>query len=252
MPKKGYKMPEWRKLEISSRMKGKPKSESHKKSIKLSENSGRIKPGQRISPNTEFKKGQIGIRKGVKKTEEDINKQKETIKNKTEEQKKIVSENVSNAAKGKHNSLYTEFKSCHIPWNKGLIKETDERVRKLSEKQKETKKNPEVLKRILGFPKPNYSEISLLDILNKIYPNEWKFVGNGSFVINGKNPDFINCNGKKLIIELFGEHWHDKDEEEPRKEIFKQYGYETLIIWTKELRHLEILINKLNSFMENK
>jgi len=132
-------------------------------------------------------------------------------------------------------------------------KATPQSKKNMSDGQKEYhKKNPDALKRMLSFNSPNKSELQLLSILNNLYPNEWKFVGNGSFVINGKCPDFINCNGKKLIIELFGERWHDKDEEEPRKEIFKQYGYETLIIWAKELRHLEILINKLNLFMENK
>ena len=108
----------------------------------------------------------------------------------------------------------------------------------------------EILKRMLSFNSPNKTESKLFSVLDKCYPNEWKYVGDGSFVINGKNPDFINCNGKKLIIELFGEHWHDKDEEEPRKEIFKQFGYETLIIWANELRHIDELKTKLNKFIE--
>lgn len=108
--------------------------------------------------------------------------------------------------------------------------------------------NPEVLKRMLRFNSPNKSELKLLDILNDTYPNEWKFVGDGSFIIDGKCPDYINCNNKKLIIELFGERWHEKSEEEQRKEIFKKFGYNTLIIWFKELKNIEKLKEKLKLF----
>lgn len=208
----------------------------------------RIKKGQHLSPLTEFKKGLIPPLKGKHRSKESIEKQKETIRNRSKEKRKIISENISKISKGRHNCSRTKFKKGQIPWNKGLTKYTDERVAKYSEKQKETKKNPEVLKRMLGFSKPNYKELSLLDILNNIYPNEWKYVGDGSFIINGKNPDFINCNGKKLIIELFGEHWHKPEDENIRINIFKEYGYNTLIIWAKELKYIEKLKEKLNLF----
>jgi very-short-patch-repair endonuclease len=97
--------------------------------------------------------------------------------------------------------------------------------------------------------KPNKSEIKLLEILNSMYPNEWIFTGDFSVIINGKNPDFMNCNGKKLIIELFGEYWHKGETEESRAKVFSPLGYRTLVIWWKELKHIESLKVKIGGFV---
>jgi hypothetical protein len=97
--------------------------------------------------------------------------------------------------------------------------------------------------------KPNKSEMVLLNILHKLYPNEWKFVGDGQVIIAGKCPDFINVNGKKLIIELFGDYWHRGQNPNDRINIFKPYGYETLIIWEKELKDIPVVEQKLRRFV---
>lgn len=46
--------------------------------------------------------------------------------------------------------------------------------------------------------------------LNNVQPNEWKYVGNHKFLIEGKNPDFINLNSKKCI-EIFYEYFKIRD-----------------------------------------
>lgn len=61
--------------------------------------------------------------------------------------------------------------------------------------------------------RPNGYERELLRVLNTFYPNEWEYVGNGQLIIGGKCPDFVNINGKKQIIEVFGEYWHKEEEE---------------------------------------
>jgi len=43
----------------------------------------------------------------------------------------------------------------------------------------------------------------------------YKFVGNGAFIIDGLNPDFININGKKIAIEVYAR-------------LFKQMGNRTI------------------------
>ena len=98
--------------------------------------------------------------------------------------------------------------------------------------------------------KPNKQELLLLNILNKLYPNEWKFVGNGEIIINGKNPDFININGKKLLIELFGNYWHRNSNPEDRIKCFAPYGYKTLIVWERELENANNLTKKLGEFLK--
>jgi hypothetical protein len=94
---------------------------------------------------------------------------------------------------------------------------------------------------------PNKPETILLNLLEQIYPGEWKFVGDGKVIIAGKCPDFINVNGQKRIIELFGDYWHRNDNPEDRVNVFKPYGYETLIIWEKELKDMGLVKKKILS-----
>ena len=103
---------------------------------------------------------------------------------------------------------------------------------------------------------PNKAEQKLHSILEKLFPGEYRFVGDGEVIIAGKNPDFININGQKKIIELFGDYWHSEEvvgrpaeeEEKQRIEIFQQYGYKTLIVWEKELKNKRDLKKKLLAY----
>jgi len=83
--------------------------------------------------------------------------------------------------------------------------------------------------------RPNSSEILLDYFFQDFFPGEWKFVGNGEVVMGGKCPDFININGRKKVIELFGGHWHDPCEEVVRAVHFEKYGFEMLVVWWTEL-----------------
>lgn len=97
---------------------------------------------------------------------------------------------------------------------------------------------------------PNKAEILLENILNTLYPGEFKYVGDGKdkqYIIAGKSPDFININGKKQIIELFGEHVHQPEEEQQRIDLFAQHGYQTLVIWYLKL-HGNNLIQRITEF----
>lgn len=100
--------------------------------------------------------------------------------------------------------------------------------------------------------KPNGHELYLDFLLQNYFPDEWKFVGDGQVIINGLCPDFINVNGKKKIIELFGEHWHNgKTEnrtEAGRKKIFNKHGYDLLVIWDYELKDESVVIEKIKEF----
>lgn len=100
---------------------------------------------------------------------------------------------------------------------------------------------------------PNKSEVKLNGIMQEL-KLPYKFVGNGEVWIAGLNPDFINVNGQKKIVEVFGEYWHQGKNvpyfrtESGRKKVFAEYGYETLVIWTNELRQPEILKQKILNF----
>ena len=95
---------------------------------------------------------------------------------------------------------------------------------------------------------PNQSEKKLADILDVLFPDEWKFVGNWEVVIARKNPDFININGQKKIIELYSSHWHEGDNPQDRIDVFKPYGYQTLVVWGNELKNTARLSNTLMKF----
>lgn len=99
--------------------------------------------------------------------------------------------------------------------------------------------------------RPNKPETKLLNLLDHQFPGDWKYVGDGSFVINGKNPDFINVNGKKQIIEVWGNHWHRGQNPDDRIAIFEPYGYCTLIVWEYELKHMPRLIKRISEFVNH-
>lgn len=106
--------------------------------------------------------------------------------------------------------------------------------------------------------RPNKPETYVQSVLDFLYPKEWKYVGNGEVIINGFNPDFININGQKKIIEVFGTYYHSKEvlgrdnkEEEKRKsDRYSEYGYSTLVIWEHELKSPRKIVSKITKFAE--
>lgn len=97
--------------------------------------------------------------------------------------------------------------------------------------------------------RPNKSEAKLLEMLRENFTNLWQYVGDGELIIAGKCPDFWDGNNK--LIELFGDYWHKGDDGLDRINLFKQKGYNTLIIWEHELVDSDSLINKIKEFNEN-
>ena len=153
--------------------------------------------------------------------------------------------------KGQRVSLKTEFKKDSIPWNKGKSWPEEFKKKQSIIIKQLMKNNPEHIKKILTFRRPNKTEEKLTFLFQKYFPNEFKFVGNGSFMIEGLNPDWIDCNDKKLIIELFGEPWHAKEEERERIDTFAKYGYKTLILWWKEARNEKLVVEKVRNFISS-
>jgi very-short-patch-repair endonuclease len=94
---------------------------------------------------------------------------------------------------------------------------------------------------LLKLTKPTRPEIMLRNFLEVWFPNQFKYVGDGSFIINGFNPDFIRVNGERLAIEMFGDYWHTKkantpfDTEEGRKKLFSDFGWRLIIVWEHEI-----------------
>jgi len=126
--------------------------------------------------------------------------------------------------------------SCRPSWNKGLTKEIDERLNSQSIKKKQMylegtldmKKLWEGQKR-----KPTKPEIILGVLLNKFYRGIWRYVGDGRIWMTSNhkklNPDFIH-NFKKKVIEYNGYYTHTNEEADKRVKMYKNIGYDCLII----------------------
>jgi len=106
-----------------------------------------------------------------------------------------------------------------------------------------------VRKQVRARSKPkNKFEANVENILNELCSGEYEFVGDGKFFIETKNPDFVNVNGQKKIIEAYGEYWHQPEEEQQRIDLFAKHGFQTLIIWDYELEDIGKLKEKILKF----
>lgn len=69
----------------------------------------------------------------------------------------------------------------------------------------------------------------------------YKYVGDGSFLIGFKNPDFIDTNGKKICIELrpkiMCQFWNKCSPEEyegKQIEHYLKYGWKCIVVWQED------------------
>lgn len=146
-------------------------------------------------------------------------------------------------------------------WNKGLTKETNTNIAKMASNPERNKKirdariklqteHPEFVQWLIKqiAKKPTKPEMVVMAILNQYYPNQWKYVGNGALITGGKCPDFANINGKKQFIEVFGSYWHRGENPQILIDHYKQYGFDTLVIWQDELKDIDKVIARVKDF----
>jgi len=198
---------------------------------------------------------------GIEKAKETKKKQSEshTGKHRSEEAKANMRHPKSEEArinmKGK----------CGVYEHKPNSKEQNAKIREATRKNWQNPKFREKqLKAIFGGMRyrPTKPEKQLDELFQERFPNEWKYVGDGSFWmrIDGKfvNPDFININEQKKIIEMFGDYYHgegvtgtpNEQHEQERIDLFAQCGYQTLVIWEHELKNVKVLTNRITEFSE--
>jgi len=99
---------------------------------------------------------------------------------------------------------------------------------------------------------PNKPETFLNNLLQQNFPNKFEYTGDGKVIIGGFCPDFV-CNPSKRIIELYGDYWHNleswKKRDQRRLEAYKRYGFSTLIIWEHELKNPTLVTDKILEFI---
>ena len=142
-----------------------------------------------------------------------------------------------------------EARKNHFEGQKRRFSNPKERE-KVSNTMKKHFEDPDFVKAFMANRniKPNKLEQFVDDVLQEHFPDEWKYNGDGScgVVLNGAIPDFININGKKAAVEVFGEAFHDpekafmdvtwKRQEFGRKAIFSQLGFACVILREEEIK----------------
>lgn len=140
-------------------------------------------------------------------------------------------ENISKGRKGKYigkDNHFSNAKKYSEGKSNGMYgkKHSEETIEKMLKARFESQKI-----------RPNKLEKEFCIFLNQLFPKEYKYVGDFQFVLGGKCPDFINVNGQKKIIELFGNYWHEKEDVKKRVDHFKKYGWNCLVVWEDEFKN---------------
>lgn len=87
---------------------------------------------------------------------------------------------------------------------------------------------------------PNKEEQKVIEFMKK-NTLAFLFVGDGSYIVDGKIPDFVN-KSKRIVVEYNNRFWHCndnpwysvKDDSEERRKFFEDRGYKFYIIWSDE------------------
>jgi len=247
--RRGQVASEESKLKMSLAKKGKRCGKDHPMYGKKGKDNPNF--GRKTSEETKRKLSTIALERFVDKENHPMygkQKSNETKKRSSDLCKERYANPENHPSYGKKRSK--EQNKNNAEAQKKLCKDP-ERIMQMKEIGKNCWKDPEfVRKQMLARNRTtqNKKEKQLEIILNNLFPNQYKFVGGGELIIDGKCPDFVNCNGQKKIVELFGDYWHKGDDPQDRIDIFTPFGYSTLVIWEHELTSKIDVEKKLTDF----
>lgn len=112
----------------------------------------------------------------------------------------------------------------------------------LSERRKDPAFVSEMMKAM--HMRPTKPERKLLALIEE-HGFPFRYCGDGDVILGGKNPDFINYDGMKQLIEVYGSYWHRNDDPSERIRFFEGYGYDCLVLWDHELENLDSVTKKI-------
>ena len=247
---KGIPRTEDTKNKISLALRGKPKSKEHIEKMRQSQT------GRTLSEETKRKIRLSSLDR--RHTEETKRKISEANKGRIDsvEKRLKISQSLKGKLVGSLNPFYGKHHSKEaiekvVLAHKGIswghhteefkkymsILMTGKPRPTLSITKKKQWQDPEFAKKMISSwgRNPTKPETKLDELLNVVFPNEYKYTGNGTFSVNGCIPDFTNCNGQKKVIELFGDYWHRGQNPQDRIDKFAEFGFECLVIWEHDL-----------------
>ena len=173
---------------------------------------------------------------------------KETDSRLVESGKKISISNMGHISwmKGKHHTQEAKDKIGLKQIGKYVTNET--RMRQ-SITAKINWSNPEFAKMMLHRRIPSGPEQEFICISDRFYLM-FDFVGDGTLIIDGKNPDFVCINDEHKLIEIWGDYFHKGEDPQERINFFKNRGYQCIIIWASELKYIYRVISKVCKFID--
>lgn len=133
---------------------------------------------------------------------------------------------------GKHRTAETRRKISESNKEKCISEETREKLRKATTNAR---------KRGCFNIKPTTPEKKFMRICAK-HSLPYKYVGDGKFSVESVNPDFVESNGGKIAVEIYGDYWHKlpkvMERDKRRKAILSKYGWKLLVLWEHEINEL--------------
>ena len=171
----------------------------------------------------------------------------------------------------KHPQMHTHMK----PWPKG-VKQSHELAMKRADSRRGYSPTPEtralISKSHIGVKwsqtrrdkdipivmqnrkvRPTGIECAVKAVIEK-HGLPYKYVGDGYTWIAGRCPDFLNVNGEKTVVEVFGRWWHDrsvnpkvktKHTEQATIDHYAKYGFKTIVIWEEQATDDEFVLRAL-------
>ena len=156
----------------------------------------------------------------------------------------------SEAEKGR--KLTEEHKRKISKANKGKkrTEEAREKVRKARQGKHHTEATKQKIREARKHQPTHHTKPELIfEEICKKHNLPFKYTGNGDFWIENINPDFVDVNGKKIAVEVFGDYWHspllqwDLREDRTldyRKKILKKYGWKLIVFWESDLKRKDV------------
>jgi len=138
---------------------------------------------------------------------------------------------------------YKKGDKLMFKWNGNsfeLRRETREEAERIKKARKKQWENIEYKEKRLKamfkglLKRPTSFEQRIIDLISE-YNLPYKYVGDGQIWIVGRNPDFIETNGKKVLIEVYNKFHHPINYEELRTKHFTKYGFKTIFLSEDDL-----------------